>query len=283
MPGKKRNSLGRYGAILVVFLSHASWADVETKKSVIKETATHIWQDQRRILTAPLRTNKTDLIIWGGAAASLLILAPEWNGSRSYDERFEQNINRNGRFTRGFLKNITHAGDSHVLIGTSLAMYGIGYWQDEPRFATASLHIFEGLIDTGIAIYLVKAVAGRSRPVDRPVDGDFNGPLGFFSSSNNDSFPSGHSAMSFAAATIFAHETKNVWLGYSAYAMAATVSYSRVYVEKHWASDVIAGAVLGYSVGVLVEKHRHAKEDKSARIIPTIQQDSVGLAWVKQW
>lgn len=164
-----------------------------------------------------------------------------------------------------------------------MAGYGVGVWLDNRRMKTGSLHVFEGLIDTGIILSLTKMLVGRSRPIDRPLNGDFHGPLGYFSSSNNDSFPSGHAALSFAAATIVSHESENRWIGLSAYTLAATVSYSRIYVEKHWASDIIAGAALGYSVGVLVEKYRHARGDQRVRIVPTVREDAIGIAWVKEW
>jgi membrane-associated phospholipid phosphatase len=270
-------------AALVLLSGGTVTIRAEEKKSVAKETIDHIWRDQRRMFTAPLRTSRNDLLVWGAAGTSLLVLAPEWGGHRSWDERFEQNINRSRGPARSFLRAITHAGDPPILIGTSLAMYGVGYWGEHPRLAAGSLHVFEGLIDTGIVLTLVKAIAGRSRPIDRPIDSDFHGPLGFFSDSENDSFPSGHSALSFAAATIVSHESANRWVGLSAYSLATAVSYSRIYVEKHWASDVIAGAVLGYSIGVLVEKHRHAREEKTSRIVPAVQNESVGLAWVKTW
>jgi membrane-associated phospholipid phosphatase len=269
--------------VLLIFPSFALSARAEAKKSVIKETADHIWRDQQRIFTAPLRTSRNDLIVWSIAGTSLLVLAPHWGGNSSLDERFERNINRESGPNRSFLQAITHAGDAPVLLGSSLAMYGVGYWGGYPKLATGSLHTFEGLIDTGIILTLVKMLAGRSRPIDHPIDSHFHGPVGFFASSNNDSFPSGHAAMSFAAATIVSHESGNRWVGLSAYSLASVVSYSRIYVEKHWASDVIAGAVLGYSVGVLVEKHRHARDENTGRIVPTLNNESVGLAWVKTW
>lgn len=59
------------------------------------------------------------------------------------------------------------------------------------------------------------------------------------------SFPSGHAASAFLAATILRDETgSNAW-----YVLAALVASSRVYVNMHHASDVVAGAALGYALG----------------------------------
>ncbi len=276
----------RHGAAILLLAGLAFPCHAEEEQSILKETAIHIWQDQRRMLTAPLRTSRTDLIIWGGAGASLLLLAPRWGNERSIDERFEQGINR-ADDSGPYLRGISHAGDAPILLGVSLGTYGFAYWREMPALKRTSLHVFEGLIDTGIALQLAKVLAGRSRPTRRPLDSQFYGPVGFFDNpSDNSSFPSGHSAMSFAAATIIHHETHETpyrWVGWSAYGLAGTIAYSRIYVEKHWLSDVVAGSVLGYSVGVLVEKYRHAKNQQTGRLVPTLQNESVGLAWVKTW
>ena len=63
-----------------------------------------------------------------------------------------------------------------------------------------------------------------------------------------DSFPSGHADTSFAGAEIVRMELKDNYpvLSYTGYAIAATVSLMRLYEKKHWLSDLVAGAVLGF-------------------------------------
>ncbi|HEY9856728.1 MAG TPA: phosphatase PAP2 family protein, partial [Stenomitos sp.] len=61
------------------------------------------------------------------------------------------------------------------------------------------------------------------------------------------SFPSGHAAVSFAAATVLADY--NPKLAWPAYGIAALVSYSRIYNGLHYPSDILAGALLGIGVG----------------------------------
>ncbi|MDQ2752765.1 MAG: phosphatase PAP2 family protein [Bacteroidota bacterium] len=69
------------------------------------------------------------------------------------------------------------------------------------------------------------------------------------------SFPSGHTAQAFAGATIFSDEfaQHNVWLTASAYASATAVGVLRILNNRHWASDVIAGAGFGMASAKLSE------------------------------
>lgn len=65
--------------------------------------------------------------------------------------------------------------------------------------------------------------------------------------SNNQSFPSGHTAQAFLAASIVHTELrdKSQWYGIGAYALATSVGVLRMVNDKHWESDVIAGAGFG--------------------------------------
>jgi len=60
------------------------------------------------------------------------------------------------------------------------------------------------------------------------------------------SFPSGHALAAWCAATLLAEDDPLAPLYYS---MAGAVSFSRVHVELHHASDVVGGSVLGVALG----------------------------------
>jgi len=65
------------------------------------------------------------------------------------------------------------------------------------------------------------------------------------------SFPSGHSASSFAAATVLAFALTRrraalIW------ALAVAVAFSRIYIGVHYPLDVVVGALTGVLIGVLV-------------------------------
>ncbi|MCH5684333.1 phosphatase PAP2 family protein [Niabella sp. W65] len=66
--------------------------------------------------------------------------------------------------------------------------------------------------------------------------------------SNYYSFPSGHTANAFAAATFLSEEYKHrfKWMPYAAYSIAGTVGLLRMANNRHYASDVLAGAGIGF-------------------------------------
>ncbi|WP_051718631.1 phosphatase PAP2 family protein [Hymenobacter sp. IS2118] len=81
------------------------------------------------------------------------------------------------------------------------------------------------------SVYAVKYLSREQRP-----DG-----------SNNQSFPSGHTAQAFLAASIVHTEFRNKsqWYGVGAYTIASSVAALRMINDKHWQSDVVAGAGFG--------------------------------------
>ena len=61
------------------------------------------------------------------------------------------------------------------------------------------------------------------------------------------SWPSGHTAQAFVAASFLDHEYrhKSIWISVAAYSCASSVAVFRVLNDRHWSSDVLAGAGIG--------------------------------------
>ncbi len=64
------------------------------------------------------------------------------------------------------------------------------------------------------------------------------------------SFPSGHTLSSFIAATVLLKTNK--WIAIAAWALAACIAFSRLYLYVHFPTDVLMGMVLGVAIGLLV-------------------------------
>ncbi|TGE25876.1 phosphatase PAP2 family protein [Hymenobacter aquaticus] len=100
-----------------------------------------------------------------------------------------------------------------------------------------------------VSTFAVKNLVGETRP-----DG-----------SDNLSFPSGHTAQAFLAASIVHTEfrDKSQWYGVGAYAIATSVAALRMINTKHWQSDVVAGAgfgILSAHLGYLTHRNRWGRK-----------------------
>lgn len=91
-----------------------------------------------------------------------------------------------------------------------------------------------------------KNIIRRSRP--NASETPFNYALPF-SKYQYSSTPSAHTSIAFTMATVLVQEFPHEkWLAPVAYSVASLTGISRIYHNRHWASDVVLGAALGYFV-----------------------------------
>jgi len=76
--------------------------------------------------------------------------------------------------------------------------------------------------------------------------------------SDDKSFPSGHTSVSFAAAATL-HKRYGWEVGIPAHVVAAFVGVARVQADKHFAHDVLAGAAIGEAAGWIITKRKNDK------------------------
>lgn len=105
--------------------------------------------------------------------------------------------------------------------------------------------------------------------------------------SSKNSFPSGHTATAFVGAEILYQEYKHKspWYGIAGYTIATSVAVLRVYNERHWVGDVVAGAGIGilstkiaYLVQPWIKKTFFKKKSTiSASINPIYNQNQKGI------
>ena len=101
------------------------------------------------------------------------------------------------------------------------------------------------LMDLVLCNLILKNLVARVRPYDinTALSILIKKPLDF-------SFPSGHTAASFAAMTaLFLAKMKKAWI--AALILAVLIAFSRLYFYVHYPTDVLGGAVVGILSGVL--------------------------------
>lgn len=164
---------------------------------------------------------------------------------------------------------LSHAADGIQLVGdpgallTSASLYVIGRVAHKPNISDASRHSLEAILASGAITQLLKLGVGRVRP---NVSHDWNAYMFHPAHGNQtdfNSFPSGHTTASFAAASVFSAEIRRLHPHASKYAtpalygIATLVGASRMYNDRHWLSDVAAGALIGHFVGRRIVHRAH--------------------------
>lgn len=94
-----------------------------------------------------------------------------------------------------------------------------------------------------------KEVFGRSHPRDAP---DEVTGFDWWDGGASSAFPSGAAAVSFSLATTIADAVDRTPVTIAAYSLATLNSWSRVYTDRHWSSDVALGALYGITAAKIV-------------------------------
>ena len=148
------------------------------------------------------------------------------------------------------------------------AMYGLGQVTRSSRLASLGWHGTEAVMVADLGTFALKSIAGRARPFVSADTSPHDFSLGGgFLNSNRMSFPSGHTSTAFAAASAVTEETEHWWPNSTWYVAplmyggATLVGLSRMYHNRHWASDVVLGAAIGTFAGLKVVQYAYAHPD----------------------
>ncbi len=123
-----------------------------------------------------------------------------------------------------------------------VGVFGVSLLTGGERFREAAFTSLESWLFTGLLTYSLKETFGRLRPEDGANANHFR-PF-----SGNSSFPSGHTSSAFAIITPWVLYYPNPFT-YGLFAISASTAVARVARDKHWPTDVVAGAAIGYFVG----------------------------------
>lgn len=184
----------------------------------------------------------------------------------------------NGKLQESIWINKPHSSknyDNYLMLMPAVSVYALNAFgvKGKNNFRDRTMIFLMSSIFANAIVYPTKSLTKETRP-----DG-----------SKNNSFPSGHTAMAFASAEFMRMEYKEVspWYGVAGYAMATATGYLRMYNNKHWLSDVVAGAGIGIASSKLAYwlypkiQHGLFKDKKtSTMILPMYQSKSLGFSLV---
>ncbi|PYP78129.1 MAG: hypothetical protein DMD35_12565 [Gemmatimonadetes bacterium] len=201
-----------------------------------------------------------DLVLAGSVAVVTMIARPFDDRMAARLQDSSTQANRKLQGTATFVRTVATPG-SYYIGGT---MYLAGRLTKNERLADLGWHGTESLIVGELVAVVIKGTMGRQRPYVEPRNSSsYQLFRGFGGSDKYKSFPSGHSTSAFAAAAAVSSETSRFWpetrwiIGPILYTGAALTGVSRMYNNRHWASDVLVGAGIGTFAGLKVVRYHH--------------------------
>ena len=225
--------------------------------------------DVKHVLTAPTRWQEQEwrnleFAAIGVAGIAIILDSPIRDEMRRHapnDNRFMLNVERFGaEYSLGVLGSFYLAG-ALGNNGTAIAVAQDG--------------LAASLIASGVITPAIKFITGRGRPREdvgianfRPFDGSY---------SLNSSFPSGHTTQAFAVAAVIANHYDEVWVVSASYSVAGLVGVARSYHDAHFASDILAGALIGTLVGKSVVAYNKPQRLRTVVLWPEINPEWTGI------
>lgn len=268
----RRLSLAFVVAVTLLAGTRPVRADDNGVGAFVRDEAVTLRDETGEFLAAPFRTDNN--AIWKTLAVA---------GAVGLTYIYDTDIRDKVQETRG--KTLDRAADAGNVIGNPFvhlgvagAVWGGGLLADSPRWRDTGLMMGEAAVIADAATLVLKQAVGRARPLTGSSKGSFR-PFQF--TSDYDSFPSMHTASSFAMASVISRTSGSVPVGVLSYATAAFVGFSRMYEDKHWASDVLLGAVIGELAGRVVTDHYARKG--SVTLVPSVSGSSASLMLVKKF
>lgn len=215
----------------------------------IKSLPRNLFVDQKDFWTAPLHFSEKQ---WDWALPSILVggLLIKADGT----------IERHVPTSKSTVSHAVTASNAGVaaLTAAGAGLFLLGHMQNDDQKRETGILAGEAAIGALADTEIFKYAAGRERPFTGSGTGRFF--------TGGDSFPSTHAAVSWAIASVIAHEYPGPLTQLLAYGAAGGVSAARWAGQKHFASDVIIGGALGWYMGYQVFRaHSHYSDAEAAR------------------
>jgi membrane-associated phospholipid phosphatase len=221
--------------------------DAPSRSASLKSMPRNLFIDQKDFWLTPFRMTKPQ---WRLVVPLTFVGA----GLLGVDTAVERHVPTSSSSISRY-SNVANAGVA-ALVGVGGGMFLWGHLTDNEVARETGVLSGEAAINAIIDTTVFKYAFER----ERPFTGDGRGR--FFQGGT--SFPSQHSAISWAVASVIAHEYPGPATQILAYGVAGAVSAARVAGQKHFLSDALVGSALGWYIGRQV--YRSHSEYSSADV-----------------
>ena len=260
------------GFFITALNSQAACTDTIQYPELNKTYIKSYWYDTKSFVVSPAKW-KAKQWIEVGVIAGLGVLA------YTQDEEIQKYfIEHQSTAADNFSKYIFEPFGrfAPVLIG---GLYLGGRLAKDSRLAGTSLTAAKAFIVSAVGAGIIKQITHRHRPYqdDIPDHVNWDGP---FSSIEYTSLPSGHATAAFSMATVYAMEySSTIWVPILSYTLATGTAVSRLYDNKHWASDVVIGSALGFVTGRFMWKQSRKGNNRFV-ILPSAGTHTASVTFI---
>jgi len=195
------------------------------------------------LAATPVTSSAQHVIRWyeaGAAVAGIAVLTLLDEPVR----RFAQS--HRSATTDDLARVFRHGGQAEVYVTVSLGILATGLIAQRPAITRVGARAATSVALAALTEVSVKPVIGRARPFSGV------GAFQFKPFSGSYSMPSGHTTVAFALAASLADDVRSPVLRVAFYGAALGTGLSRINDDKHWLSDVAAGALIGITAAKLV-------------------------------
>jgi PAP2 superfamily protein len=219
-------------------------------KDDLKQLPGDLWQDSKDYIT---NTSNIAILLVGGAASGYVRAV--------HDDEIEDHFENHDTFGRDF--TIALGAIPITELGLTGAGYLTGILSENQEMYQVSRSMIEAQTLSGIYTMALKLIAQDDSP-----NGEYY------------AWPSGHTSISMTFAAVM-DEYYGPLVGLPLYALSGFVMYERMETGEHWASDVVFGAAIGFTVGKTVAgkyKPQLFGMDVSPYMEPLSQSTGIGLS-----
>jgi len=247
--------------------------DTRNKLEINRDYFKGVFSDIAYTATSPSRWDKSDWIMAGSVAVGTGFFV-------GLDEEIRDVFEDNRSSTTDDFANLFEPfGNGLVTIPALAAFYVFGYYDENDKAKRTALIATESFLITGLYTTILKVSMGRHRPSAGASSTSFDG-----FTTDQKSFPSGHTSTAFAIATVIANKYEETpYIKPISYGIASLTGLSRINDEKHWASDVFFGAALGYFTSKTILKLHNNKKGQHFTIYPRVDSRGGGILLSKNF